>query len=98
MRVGGEQGLLACSQTPGLLEKPNGNTSPHDTGLAAAYVRAGVDTWKIAIKLPNHSLEDLRLLPPRQSRQHLLDIAQVRHGIPLFIVADDRRYLPSYCE
>jgi hypothetical protein len=63
--VGRQQGLLAGTETPGLLEKPNGNPRSHDARLAAAHVRARVDTWKIVVKLPNHPLEDLRFLPAR---------------------------------
>jgi hypothetical protein len=65
MRVGSQQGLLAGAQTAGLHKKPNGDPSSNQTRLAAAHVRPGVDTWKIAIKLPNHPLEGLGLLPPR---------------------------------
>jgi len=91
VRVGNQQGLLAGAQAAGLLEKPNGDPGSNDTRLTAAHIRPRVDTGKIVIKVPNHPLEDLRLLPTRQSRQHFLKIAQALHGIPLFIVADARR-------
>jgi tetratricopeptide (TPR) repeat protein len=90
MRIGGQQSLLAGAQTPGLLQEPNGNPGSNDTRFAAANIRPRVDAWKIVIELPHHPLENLRLLPTGQSRQHFLKIAQARHGIPQFIVADAR--------
>ena len=94
MRVGNQQGLFAGAQTPGLLEKPDGDPGSNQTRFAAAHIRPRVDTWKIVIKLPNHPLEDLRLLPTRQSRQHFLKslkpaMAFLFHC--LFIVDDTRR-------
>jgi len=91
MRVGSQQGLLAGAQTPGSLEQPNGNASSNDTRFTSANVRPRVYARKIVIKVPNHPLENLRLLPMRQWRQHLLKITQTRHSTRLAIVADARR-------
>ena len=95
--VGSQQSLFASAQTPGLLEKPNGNPGSHDARLAAAHIRARVDAWEITIQLPSNPFENLRLLPPRQSRKHFLEITQVRHPIPLFIVADTYGAMDKGC-
>jgi hypothetical protein len=82
MRVCTEQGLLARAQATGLLKQPNWNTGANDARFTAAHIRSPVDTWKIVIKLPNHPLENLSLLPTGESRQHFLELAQARHGFP----------------
>jgi hypothetical protein len=46
-----------------LLEKPNGNPRSNNARLASAYIRPGVDPWKIVTKLMNQPLEDLRFFP-----------------------------------
>jgi len=49
-RVSSQQSLLAGAQTPGLIEKPNGNPGSHDTRFTAANIGPRIDTWKIAIE------------------------------------------------
>jgi hypothetical protein len=63
MRVGTEQGLLARTQAASLLKQPDRNPCSNDTRLTAAHIRPPIDARKIVIKLPNHPLEDLSLLP-----------------------------------
>ena len=69
MRVGGQQCLLARAKTPGLFEEPNGYPGSDQTRFTAANIRPRVDSWKTLVKILNHPLEKLRLLPTRQSRQ-----------------------------
>jgi hypothetical protein len=72
MGIGSQQGLLARTQAPGLLEKPNGNPGSDDTRLATAHIRPRVDAWKIASQLPHDPSEDLSLLLTRKGWSNLL--------------------------
>jgi hypothetical protein len=53
---------LARSQSPGLNQEPNGNTSAEDTRLPSAHVRPALNPWECVTQIARNPLKDQSLL------------------------------------
>jgi hypothetical protein len=77
--VGSEEVGFAGAQASGLNQKPDGDASSDDTGLAATNIRAALDSRKGIPQILDDPLEKLRLLGTAHFSEELLSSFQLRH-------------------